>query len=395
MRIIKSLAPVLILIAGAYYAYPLYDQLPVSILQRIEIVPLLLALLVIGLTIYFNRSAVFFYTLVVLIASLAPGLKWVETDFSYALLAGLVPLQLLILTLLPERGMTSFRAIPAYASLLLIGAFAFYLVEYSPAWATQALFTDWLPARYFDWTQLPQTVLAISTTVFLYMLTLFFVRPSPHLSAGLGVLVMLVAQMHAGDSSSLNVFGTTALLMCLIAVIQESWRMAYLDELTGLPARRALREKFQQISGLYTVAMVDVDHFKKFNDTYGHDTGDAVLQMIAGKMNNLTGGGLPYRYGGEEFSIVFRRKSARDARLHLEALREAIASSPFVINRGSRRKSDKRLKRKKNESVAVTVSIGIADSNADVASPWDVLKLSDKALYKAKGRGRNCVLGWT
>ncbi len=66
-----------------------------------------------------------------------------------------------------------------------------------------------------------------------------------------------------------------------------------------------------------------------------------------------------------------------------------------MINRGSRRRGDKKVKRKNNESVAVTVSIGIADSNADVSSPWDVLKLSDKALYKAKGRGRNCVLGWT
>ena len=169
--------------------------------------------------------------------------------------------------------------------------------------------------------------------------------------------------------------------------------MAYLDELTGLPARRALREKFQQMSGLYSVAMLDVDHFKKFNDTYGHDTGDAVLQMIAGKVNQVTGGGQPYRYGGEEFSIVFRNKNTKAALLHLEDLRENIASSQFVINRSSRRKSDKRTGSKKNKSVAVTVSIGVADSNADISSPWDVLKLSDKALYKAKGRGRNCALG--
>jgi len=388
--------PVLILIAGAYYAYPLYDRLPASVLQQIAIVPLLLAILVIGLAIYLNRSAVFFYTLVVIIANLVLGLKWAQAELSHALLAGLIPLQLLVLTLLPERGIISIRAIPAYASMLITGMIAYYLVEHSPAWLTVALFSDWLPARYFDWTQLPQSVIAICSTVFLYLLALFFVRTSPHLCAGLGVLMMLVAQLHAGSgSSSLNVFGTAALLMCLIAVIQESWSMTYLDELTGLPARRALREKFQQISGLYTVAMLDVDHFKKFNDTYGHETGDAVLKMIAGKMNGLTGGGLPFRYGGEEFSIVFRRKNAKDARLHLEALRETIASSTFVINRGSRRKTDRKAKQKKNESVAVTVSIGVADSNADVSSPWDVLKLSDKALYKAKGRGRNCVLGWT
>jgi len=394
MKIFKSLMPVLILTTGSFYAYHWYDQIPIAILQGSIFVPLLLAILVIGLTIHFNRSAVFFYTLLVIIANLALGLEWVNASLSYTLLAGLLPLQLLILTLLPERGIFSLRAIPAYASLLLTTAFAIFVVMTSPVWATQFLLTDWLPARYFDWTQLPQTVLAISVVVFLHMLVLCFLRPSPHMSAGLGVLIMLVAQMHAGDTSaSLNIFSTAALLMCLYAVTQESWRMAYLDELTGLPARRALREKFQQMGGLYSVAMLDVDHFKKFNDTYGHDTGDAVLQMIAGKMNNVNGGGLPYRYGGEEFSIVFRNKSAKDARLHLEALRESIASSPFVIDRGSRRKSDKNAKRKNNAPVKVTVSVGVADSNADVSSPWDVLKLSDKALYKAKGRGRNCVLG--
>ena len=390
----KSLVPVLILTIGSFYAYHWYDQIPVAILQGSIFVPLLLAILVISLTIHFNRSSVFFYTLLVIIANLALSLKWVNTSLSYTLLAGLLPLQLLILTLLPERGIISLRAIPAYASLLLTAAFAIFVVMTSPVWATQFLLTDWLPARYFDWTQLPQTVLAIVVMVFLHMLVLCFLRPSPHMSAGLGVLIMLVAQMHAGGtSSSLNIFSTAALLMCLYAVTQESWRMAYLDELTGLPARRALREKFQQMSGLYSVAMLDVDHFKKFNDTYGHDTGDAVLQMIAGKMNNVNGGGLPYRYGGEEFSIVFRNKSAKDARLHLEALRESIANSPFVIDRGSRRKSDKNAKIKNNAPVKVTVSVGVADSNADVSSPWDVLKLSDKALYKAKGRGRNCVLG--
>jgi diguanylate cyclase (GGDEF)-like protein len=394
MKILKSLVPVLILVAGSFYAYQWYDQIPASIVQGSIYIPLLLAILVIGLAIHFNRSTVFFYALLVIIANLSLGLKWVESSLSYTLLAGLLPLQLLVLTLLPERGIFSFRAIPAYASLLLTAAFAIYVVMTSPAWATQTLFSDWLPARYFDWTQLPQTILAVSVTVFLYMLVLCFLRPSPHMSAGLGILIMLVAQMHGGDSSSsLNVFSTAALLMCLYSVIQESWRMAYMDELTGLPARRALREKFQQMSGLYSVAMLDVDHFKRFNDTYGHDTGDAVLQMIAGKVNQVTGGGQPYRYGGEEFSIVFRSKSAKDARLHLEDLRENIASSPFVINRSSRRKSDKRTKSKMNNSVAVTVSIGVADSNADISSPWDVLKLSDKALYKAKGRGRNCVLG--
>jgi diguanylate cyclase (GGDEF)-like protein len=392
MIMIKSLLPVLIMITGAFYAYQKYELIPLPVLYGIIFIPAMLAFLVIGLSLYFNRSKVFFYAAMVVIANAALGLRWAETDLSYALLSGLLPLQLLVLILLPDRGIISVRAIPAYASMLLSAAFAVVIVMNSPVWATHLLLTDWLPARYFDWTQLSQTVLAISFLVFLYTLVLCFLRPSPQISAGLGVVIMLIAQMHSGDvSASLNVFSTAALIICLNSVTQESWRMAYLDELTGLPGRRALREKFQQINGLYTIAMLDVDHFKKFNDTYGHDTGDAVLQMIAAKLSRVTGGGLAYRYGGEEFAVVFKGKNSRDSVQHLQALREIIANSAFVINRGSRRRSDKRAKLKKNIAVAVSVSIGVADSNAGASSPWDVLKLADNALYRAKQKGRNCV----
>lgn len=275
--------------------------------------------------------------------------------------------------------------------MLLTGLSLFVAIT-QPAWAIHLLLNDWLPARYFDWTRLSQSVLVTNLIVALSLLVLSFVRPSLQMTAALGVWLMLIAQLQMGHaSSSLNVFSSAALLMCLYAITHESWRMAYLDELTGLPARRALRERFQQISGLYTVAMLDVDHFKKFNDTYGHDTGDAVLQMIAARMQKVSGGGLPFRYGGEEFTVLFKGKSAKDSREHLEHLRETISSTPFVINRGSRRKGDHRDKNKRKKSVQVTVSIGIADSKTGASSPWNVLKLADKALYRAKKKGRNCL----
>src|SRR2546425_6328967 len=75
--------------------------------------------------------------------------------------------------------------------------------------------------------------------------------------------------------------------------------MAYQDSLTGLPARRALNEALLRLGGHYTVAMLDVDHFKRINDHHGHDVGDQVLKMIAAKLAQVTGGGKAYRYGGE------------------------------------------------------------------------------------------------
>ena len=77
--------------------------------------------------------------------------------------------------------------------------------------------------------------------------------------------------------------------------------------------------------------MCDVDHFKRFNDTYGHDAGDQVLRMVAAKLSQVGGGGRAFRYGGEEFLVVFRGRSAREAEPFVESLRRSIADAGFVL----------------------------------------------------------------
>lgn len=392
MKVLQSLFPILILLLGSLYGYQKYDQLPVSATIGITYLTHMLALIVAGLSIRFSRSSLFFYILLVAMTNLVLRFGWAGDELGYGLLSAFVPLLLVVLTLLPDRGIISVKAIPAYAILLVVSAFSTVVVMTSPAWATQLVLSDWLPPQYFDWTSQSQSVLIVSFAALYVMLTLSILNPSLHVSAGFGVLFMLVIQLHFGDrGGSLNVFTSAALLMCLYAIMQETWRMAYIDELTGLPGRRALREKFQKISGSYTVAMLDVDHFKKFNDTFGHDAGDAVLRMIASKMTRVTGGGLPYRYGGEEFSIIFTGKGSRESVRHLEALREEIANKPFIIRRVGRRANDNRTAPVENNSVKVTVSIGFADSVGKESTPWDILKRADQALYRAKGKGRNCV----
>ncbi len=392
MKVFKSLVPIIILLAGSFYGYREYQHLPVSVTSGITYLPHMLAMMVVGLSLYFNRSAVFFYAFLSVISYVALQSDWIASDISFALLSAFIPLLFVSLTILPDRGIFSVKAIPAYALILAVIGFSIYASNTPPDWLRQILLSDWLPAQYFDWTALTQTALIVAVATSFSMLMLCILNPSPSMSAGFGVLLLLIVQMHFGDQSrSLVLFSSTALLMCLYATIQESWRMAYLDELTGLPARRALREKFQRISGLYTVAMLDVDHFKKFNDKYGHDAGDAVLRMIAGKLDKVTGGGLPYRYGGEEFTIIMPGRNRDDAWHHLDALRESIEKSAFVIYRADRRSNKGKVRSGNNKPVTVTASIGIADSRAEKSSPWDVLKLADKALYRAKGKGRNCV----
>lgn len=189
------------------------------------------------------------------------------------------------------------------------------------------------------------------------------------------------------------IFMSSVGLLMIICILQNTHSMAYLDELTEIPGRRALREEMMKLSGAYTVAMVDIDHFKKFNDTYGHDVGDDVLRMVASKLKRVTGGGKAFRYGGEEFVIIFARKKLADVLPHLEKLRETIAHSEFVI-RGKDRPKNKPAKPKSTQPVkkiSVTVSIGAAEKNRPLEKAEEVLKEADKALYRAKKKGRNCV----
>ena len=114
-----------------------------------------------------------------------------------------------------------------------------------------------------------------------------------------------------------------ALTSLCISLAHEGFHMAFRDELTGLPGRRALNESCNAWAGS-TLAMADVDHFKVFNDTHGHDVGDQVLRMVAAQLRRVSGGGHAYRYGGEEFTLVFPGKTAAESMPHLEAVRRAI-----------------------------------------------------------------------
>ncbi len=169
--------------------------------------------------------------------------------------------------------------------------------------------------------------------------------------------------------------------------------MAYRDELTNLPGRRALNESLLKLGSSYAVGMVDVDHFKNFNDTYGHDAGDQVLRKVASKLAMVGGNGKPYRYGGEEFVVIFSGKTVEEAFLYLDKVRKDIDEAHFAVRGMDRRK--RRRSKKKNRSGAqtdVTVSVGIAGNCRNKLSAGEVLQAADKALYRAKAFGRNCTV---
>jgi GGDEF domain-containing protein len=155
-----------------------------------------------------------------------------------------------------------------------------------------------------------------------------------------------------------------------------------------------LNERLLALGNHYAVAMVDVDHFKGFNDSWGHELGDQVLKMVARKLEQVGGGGRAYRYGGEEFVILFPGKRVRDVWSHLEALRKSIAGYQLAIRSGTRPEESEPGRAQRGtgtveRTVSVTVSIGLAQRAERNASPAVTLLAADRALYRAKEKGRN------
>jgi diguanylate cyclase len=169
--------------------------------------------------------------------------------------------------------------------------------------------------------------------------------------------------------------------------LDEARRSAEVDHLTGLPNRRAFenvleRENVSAIEAAepMCVAICDIDHFKRVNDTHGHEAGDRVIRAVAQTLSKISNDKCHVaRHGGEEFVILFRGKTIEEAWSLLDRTREAMAERRLV-----NRATDVPFGR-------ITFSGGVADIFGH-ATPREALKAADDALYAAKAAGRNCIV---
>lgn len=161
------------------------------------------------------------------------------------------------------------------------------------------------------------------------------------------------------------------------------------DSLTGLSNRRHFEQFMRDMVAAhetgncenFTLLMLDIDHFKKFNDTFGHQVGDQVLRLVANSMqNNVKGQDLAARYGGEEFAVVLPNTNLESAKVVAEYIRKAVMNKELL-----KRSTGERLGR-------ITVSVGVASWKRD-DTIHGIIERADSCLYQAKGEGRNVVIG--
>lgn len=379
----------IILIAGITFCY--LDDLPGSFISAMPTISYMILLFGIAITSCFSRSRAFFILFVLFLSQLgmnAPIPVHLDRTFAlhgiYLTTSLLLPLNLLFFASWPERGIFSSWGKRCLVFVFLQVVFVMGLVLSGDT----ELFNE-ISKPLFSFPFLPQTPIPDAARIAFFLSGLFLLlkrrRSNAHFKITIFGVLIAVASAHHFNSppAAFPFFYATAGLIIIVSVIQDYYFKAYLDELTGLPSRRSLNEDMLLLGSTYTIAMVDVDFFKKFNDTYGHDAGDDVLRLIGKIMKNFKGG-KPFRYGGEEFTLLLPGKSLAQATPYLEELREEIAKSKFVLRESNKNKSGKR-------RLNVTVSIGAADSNHKVITPEEVIKLADNALYRAKENGRNCV----
>lgn len=321
-----------------------------------------------------------------------------DAALTFHLCSLLLPLLYGLFGVWRERSHLAQEGLARAAVLFAVGIVALALARRFPDALHAWLVVIRWPALQADWLQLIQLAYPAFLAALVLLTVQYLRQPRPSHAAQLvglvGVLLLLPQTFSRG--AALNVLSSHVLLMLVAAIAHEAYLMAFRDELTGLPGRRALNERLQRLGRQYVLAMADVDHFKRFNDTHGHDVGDQVLKMVASRLRKIGGGGRAYRYGGEEFTLVFPGRSVEECLPHLEAVRQSVESYALQLRDASSRPKDDRqgrMARGKTSAtqVSVTISIGVAERQGEQRVPDEVIKAADQALYSAKKAGRNCV----
>lgn len=401
-RMLVLIVPAAILVATYLYV-PHLATLKPDHREILEILPYLVSAMGMLLATHFHRGRPFLALLLLI------SFYWCSRTFVidvankngingiYHIFVVLLLINYVLIGLMKEKGVFSYAGRIRLIFMALQCGIAYWVFRYHYVEVMPLISKKYALLPFLDSCIVPQTTLILGALSFLLIALLAIRRQTPVDGGLLGALVaFFVAGNGISNSDIFISFIAAGAVIITLSIVLDSYNMAFCDDLTGIPSRRALNEYLHGLGRRYVIAMLDVDHFKQFNDNYGHEVGDQVLKMVARKMRDVGGGGKAYRYGGEEFAIIFPGRRLDYAIPHLEKLREEIAEYSLALRNHERPKAQRqgrgqRGNRKDIEYASVTISIGVAESDEELKTSVVVMKAADMALYKAKNRGRNRV----
>lgn len=408
----STVVPLALLMITVPVAHFGYQELSATIQGLFSLAPYIAFTAATTLSLVYGRLRVLM-TLLVLVISywafstlLGPvGQSWnkftIETVFNAITILG--PLNLALFAFWSEKGSLLSDIVTKTLAIAAQIFFVWLVAENSYTSVLHFFTLIFWPSLHPDWLNISPFSFLAFCLAFIAMVARIISQPSTTNAALMSSLfILFIVSQQLLIPGYLPIFMFLAGLLLVGAIIHETFNMAFKDDLTGLPGRRALNEQLAKLGRRYTIAMMDVDHFKKFNDTYGHDIGDQVLKMVSAKMGKVSGGGKAFRYGGEEFTILFPGRDVQYCLPHLEIVREVIANylmrirdedRPEDNDQGKVMRGNGPAKRNAKDAsvVSVTISIGVAQRSGEHKTPEQVIKAADEALYRAKHGGRNRV----
>jgi diguanylate cyclase (GGDEF)-like protein len=361
----------------------------------------------------FHSSRVFYAVLVLILARwtvasfVAVIAGEASTEFAVRAASVLIPCDFVLIAFMQEQGFTAPSMTPVALFLSVQTVITWVLCR------AQASPFKIRPLHAVVTSSLPAVAWVVFGLAAVLLLVQFLLTRKPTDSALLWSLSAFFLSLRFAASGRVStIYSIAAALILATSIIENSYLLAYHDELTTLPSRRAYNDALLRLQHPFSIAALDIDHFKRFNDTYGHDIGDQVLRLVAANLTQVTGGGQAYRCGGEEFAILFPGKTGAQVFDHLEQLRGAIEAAEFYMRHSDRRqmprgpdrrtqpargrsqrgRNIRKLTQPKAETaLSVTVSMGVASSSSNETSTDHVMQSADQALYRAKDNGRNRV----
>ncbi len=373
------------------FKFNLLDNVSVNIIEIYSIIVLASSFLI-GLS--FKRSRLIYSILFFSLAGFVLYRNIININLNLFLLSLCLPFNFFLIYNMHERGIFQL-SFWKYSVLLIIQILLYiYISGHEKVFADNVFDVSTIDKPFFSNLLLSKISLAIYLSVLIYFLVDFVFKRDFSDNGFFWSYLVTLFLFYSGFSTWDQIFClSTSGLILLVSFVLSSYDVAYKDKLTELPSRRSFDEAITGLGNKYSIGLVDIDFFKKFNDKYGHDVGDQVLKLVASRLGKVGGGGKSYRYGGEEFAILFPNKDRDHSFNKLENLRKDIEKQQFSV-RGKKRPGKKPtipvfFRRAKNEKI--TVSIGVAQKSEKLNNVQDVIKAADNALYKAKKDGRNRV----
>ena len=312
----------------------------------------------------------------------------------FAAVTFLLPLNLLALSLIKEEAISTWHGV---LRLLLVLGQPFIVLWLSlpeQADLARSLQQPLLPMVSLDWSLLTQPALLAFVGAFILIGVRFLLERNPLDGGALwGLMTVFTAFQSLQYGWSATNFLSAAGLILFLTLVQASHQRTYRDDLTGIPGKLAYEQAVGNLGQKYVLAVVGIDQLKQYGNQHGKPVSEQLLRLIAPKIVAAAGSGKVYRLAGEEFTILFPRKTVTDTLVTLEAIRKAVGQATLYLRGQDRVREGPRASRARSghDQLLLTASIGVAEAGDSRSSLGLATKTAYRALYEAKGEGGNLV----